>query len=167
MKHLSSIILIACMALATQNAAAGVHKAPDGTIPFETLVEMLATGAHWSEEALTDIGLDKLYSESYEEEFGVCSLFVYGKNATAQVSENWDVTLTPTGDHAYAIDVALATDNGTDLYFKEKADFDEFMGYAKQSSYYSSDEYYDAIGCSVIMGVEYVDGWYVISFHGD
>ena len=166
MKRLLSIILIAAMAFALQNVAAKAPRTTRGTIPFDKLVTLIAKQNHWQEKNLTKMGLKKLVKKSEQEEFGESVIFVYGKNAKASISHNWSVTLTSMGAHAYAIEVALTTDNGTSLYFKEKADHDAFMSCAKRSKYYSRDGDCQAIGGSTIENDEYVNGWYVISFHG-
>lgn len=165
MKYISSIIMIAVMALASQNVAAKCSKAASETIPFEQLVTMIATGSHWHENNLAEAGLNKLYRDSYEEEFGEAVIFVYGNNAKAEVSDAWDVKLSSEGPHAYAIEVKLTTDNGTALYFKDKADHDAFMDCLRQSSYYRQDEYDEIIGESLLEHDEYLNGWYVVKFH--
>lgn len=165
MKYVSSIMMVAFMAFTSMNMAAMSSNAASETIPFEQLVTMIATGSHWHESNLTEIGLERLYRDSYEEEFGEAVLFVYGINTKAEVVEDWVVQLSSEGPHAYAIEVKLTTDNGTALYFKEKADHDAFMDCVRQSSYYSQDEYDEIIGESLIEHDEYKNGWYVITFH--
>lgn len=165
MKRLFSIIIIAFIALASMDATAQSSKAEDSTIPFEELVNMIVTSAHWSENNLSEMGLTKIGSMSYEEEFGECSIFAYGKNVKGNISEDWQVELSADGAHAYAIVVQLTTDNGTSLYFKEKEDHDAFMSCIRQSSVYRQDEYDEMIGDTLIEHDEYLNGWYVIQFH--
>jgi hypothetical protein len=158
-------MMVAFMAFASQDVAAKSSKAAGETIPFDKLVTMIATGAHWSENNLTEIGLKKLCRDSYDEEFGEAVMFVYGNNVKAKMSKDWNVKLSSKGPHAYAIMVQLTTDNSTALYFKEKADHDAFMDCLRQSSYYSQGEYDEIIGECLIESDEYKNGWYVITFH--
>ena len=110
MKRLSSIIIIAIIALVSMNATAQSSTAEDCAIPYEELVNMIVTSAHWSENNLSEMGLTKIGSMSYEEEFGECSIFAYGKNVKGEITEDWQVELSADGAHAYAIVVQLTTD---------------------------------------------------------
>ena len=167
MKRLNLTILIAFVAFTTLVATARAPRASRGAIPFQQLVEMIATDAHWNTDNLEQIGLTRLVSEcEQDEECGDFHYFVYGKNVKAKTAQEWSVTLTPAGRHAFAIEVTLMTDNCTKLYFKEKADLDAFMSCARRASCYSRDEHTESIGLSLIESDEYIDGWYVISFHG-
>ncbi|MBR5102625.1 MAG: hypothetical protein IK092_05830 [Muribaculaceae bacterium] len=165
MKYLSSIILIAFMALMPQIVAAKSSKTEKASIPFDRLAEMIATNEHWVEANLIEIGLDKLISVTEEEEFGESSLFVYGKKVKAKLGEERQVKLKSKGKHAFAIRVSLDTDNGTNLYFKSKADHDAFMNCVRESNQYVHDGDYEAIGCSYLESDEFENGWYVVSFH--
>ena len=142
------------------------YEGAKSSIPFNKLVEMIATQSHWSAQNLSKIGLAKLvYKIEQDEEIGDFYYFVYGKNARVKSSKDWSVVLASKGRHAFAIEVALTTDNGTTLYFKEKADHDAFMSKVRQSSYYKSDEHTECLGGSLIESDEYKNGWYMISFH--
>ncbi|MBO7610361.1 MAG: hypothetical protein J6S96_09200 [Muribaculaceae bacterium] len=167
MKRLTLSILIALIASVSISVAAQCSQKSCGAIPFEKLVDMIATDAHWDCDNLVEIGLSQLVSETEDdEECGAFYYFVYGRNVEAKLSEDWSVTLTSEGPHAYAIEVVLMTDNGTKLYFKEKADHDAFMSCARESSHYDSTDVSEWIGLSLIESDEFIDGWYVISFHG-
>ena len=147
--------------------AAQSPKSTCTPIPFDQLVEMIATDAHWDQQNLTNIGLQQLFAETEEdEECGDFSFFVYGKNAKVSASDGWSVTLASTGRHSFAIEVTLMTDNGTKLYFKEKADHNTFMERFRKSSQYDRNEHSEWVGLSLLESDEEVDGWYVISFHG-
>lgn len=166
MKRLALTILIAVMALASQDVAAKTSKVAKGSIPFNKIVEMIATQSHWDRQSLSKIGLSKLvYKIEQDEESGDFYYYVYGKNVKVKSCKDWSVVLASKGRHAYAIEVALATDNGTTLYFKEKADHDAFMSKVRQSSYYRHDEHTECLGSSLIESDEYKNGWYMISFH--
>lgn len=167
MKRLYITLLIAIIAMVSQDVIAKRAKTSRSTIPFEKLVTMIATEAHWSEINLAKLGLNKLGKRTHREEFGECIIFIYGKNAKATISKNWNVTLKSTGPHAFAIEFAGTTDNGTVLYFKEKADYDAFMAYARKSKYYKRyEDGFESVGYSNIEGYEYHNGWHVIYFHG-
>ena len=158
---------MAIVTLTSMNLAAQSPKSTCDPIPFDQLVEMLATDAHWDQDNLTAIGLNEIFSDSFlDEECGEFSFFVYGKNVKVNAAEDWNLTLESNGCHAFAIEVTLMTDNGTRLYFKEKADHDAFMASVRESSHYSRNEYNEYIGLSLIESDEYVDDWYVISVHG-
>lgn len=167
MKRFLLLILIAIIAVPSINveAEAKSPRTKINSIPFEKLVTMIATGTHWKEKNIAKLGLKKLVKKTSKEEYGTDFWFVYGKNAKATAKKNWTVNLTSTGSHAFAIEVALTTDNGTSLYFKEKSDHDAFMSCARNSKYYSSEDDNDIIGSSIIVSDEYINGWYVISFH--
>ena len=166
MKRFTLLTLIAIMLVASMSVEAKRTKARSTRIPYEKLVTMIATEAHWSEKNVAKLGLRKLVKKTSKEEYGTDVWFIYGKNVKATTKKNWSANLTSTGSHAYAIEVALTTDNGTSLYFKEKADHDAFMSCARNSKYYNnSDGDYEYIGSSMIVSDEYIDGWYVISFH--
>ena len=147
--------------------AAQSPKSTCNPIPFDQLVEMIATDAHWDQQNLENIGLQQLFADTEEdEECGDFSIFVYGKNVKVSDAEDWNLTLDSSGCHAFAIEVTLTTDNGTKLYFKEKADHDAFMASVRESSHYSRNEYNESIGLSLIESDEHLNDWYVISFHG-
>ena len=158
--------MAAIVTLASVNVMAK-SKAKKEVVPFGQLVEMIANGEHWVESKLVEIGLTKLISEVDSEivEGADCNYFVYGKNVKIKKQDGWSVTLKSKRHHAVAIEVTLMTDNGTNLYFKDKADHDAFMDCVRKSSKYVHDGDYEAIGGSLIESDEYKDGWYVISFH--
>ena len=160
-------LLFMIVALASMSMAARTPRASRaGSVPHKLLVELISTGSHWDESNLTKCGFSKLVSlREVDEEAGEFSYFVYGKNAKAAITEGWHVALTPKGRHAFAIEVTLATDNDTKLYFREKADHDAFMARVRQSSKYVHEGDNEWIGSAYIQGDEYVDGGYVISFH--
>lgn len=165
MKRFLLLSLISLIAVSSLNVEAKSSKIENNKIPFEKLVTMIATEAHWKEKNIVKLGLKKLIKKTRKEEYGTDIWFVYGKNAKASTKKNWKVNLTSIGSHAFAIELALTTDNITYLYFKEKSDHDAFMSCARNSKYYSSEENYEIIGSSMIVGDEYINGWYVISFH--
>ena len=168
MKRFTLFTLIAIIALTSVNIDAKTRERKSSTIPFEKLVAMIATEAHWKEKNVAKLGLIKLIKKTSREEYGTDIWFIYGKNVKATANKKyWTANLTSTGSHAYALEVTLTTDNSTSLYFKEKADHDAFMSCARNSKYYdNSDEEYEYIGSSMISSDEYINGWYVISFHG-
>lgn len=166
MKRLISFTLIIIIALSSVNIDAKTKALRSSKIPFEKLVTMIATEAHWKERNVAKLGLKKLIKKTSREEYGTDIWFIYGKNVKATVKKSWTAGLTSTGSHAYAIEVALTTDNSTSLYFKEKADHDAFMSCARNSKYYdNSDGEHEYIGSAMISSEEYINGWYVISFH--
>lgn len=166
MKRFTLFTLIAIIALTSVNIDAKTKVRKSGNIPFEKLVAMIATEAHWKEKNVAKLGLKKLIKKTSREEYGVDTWFIYGNNVKATAKKYWTANLTSTGSHAYAIEVALTTDNSTSLYFKEKADHDAFMSCARNSEYYdNSDGENEYIGSAMISSDEYINGWYVISFH--
>jgi hypothetical protein len=169
MKRLSSIITIALIVLVTLGAAAKTPKAEDCAIPFDKLVNVIASSGHWSEENLSAIGLAKVVSRTAQEEFGESTTYVYGQNVKCRITEDWEVNLSAKGLHAFAIVVTLMTDNSTELYFMEKADHDAFMECVRQSSEYRQDEgseyNEEFLGENYIQSDEYRNGWYVVTFH--
>ena len=168
MKRFTLFTLIAIMALTSVNINAKTPAVKSSKIPFEKIVKMIATSAHWKENNVAKLGLKKLIRKTSKEEYGRDIWFIYGKNVKATTKQNWKANLTSTGSHAYAIELTLTTDNGTSLYFKEKADHDAFMSCARKSKYYhNSNESCESIGSAMFASDEYVDGWYVISFHND
>ena len=165
MKKLTFSIMIALMALTALNANARMPRQERGVL-YTKLINLLATSGQWDEQNLTDIGLKTLFSETEEdEECGTFFFFIHGKNTKVNASEGWNVTLEATGSHAIAIQVTLMTDNETKLYFKEKADHDAFMAYVKKSKHYNNNGL-PYIGLSLIEKDEFVNDWYVITFHG-
>lgn len=166
MKRLLLFALIAIVSLTSITVDGKRRVVKNKTIPFEKLVDVIATEAHWKEGNLVKLGLRKLVKKTSREEYGTDIWYIYGKNTKATAKKNWQANLTSTGSHAYAIEVALTTDNGTSLYFKDKADHDAFMSCARNSQHYVKDGDYESLGFSVIEADEYVDGWYVITFHG-
>ncbi len=167
MKRFTLFTLIAIMALTSINLDAKTKAPKSSNIPFEKLVAMIATEAHWKEKNIAKLGLKRLIKKTSREEYGTDIWFIYGNNVKATANKHWTANLTSTGSHAYAIELALTTDNSTSLYFKEKADHDAFMSCARNSKYYdNSDGDYEYIGSSMISSDEYINGWYVISFHG-
>ena len=199
MKRIALPLLIALVALTSVNCVAEKSKttatetssseqmaAPAEDIPFDKLLSMIEEADHFDEANLVDLGLDQLISEEYnfndDDEEGleggvegdVSSMiyFVYGKNATATQVEGehgLELRLKSTGPHAYGIEVHLDTDNGTKLYFKEKADHDTFLECLRKSSKYSTNEHpggvTEYIGNGLLENDEFVDGWYVLDFH--
>lgn len=167
MRRIAIILSIAIMAVTSLNIAARAEQTSQKAIQFEKLVEMLANDAHWDNQNLINIGLQELIFETVEdEEAGDFYYFVYGTNVTAQHNEDYGVNLTETGPHAFAIEITLMTDNGTNLYFKQKGDHDEFLRCVRQSSSYVNNNGLEYIGISLIESDEFVNDWYVISFHG-
>ncbi len=164
MKHLRHILIAIALVIASLSTASRASE----TEPVATsqLVAMMAELGHWSENNLADMGLTKLVAETEEdEECGEFSHFVYGKNVKIKTQEGWTVTLEPTGEHACAVEVTLATDNFTKLYFKEKDDHDAFMMSAKQFNKASGSPYDDQLGPNLVESEGYIDGWYVITLH--
>ncbi len=166
MKRLVTILLIIVVALATQDVDAKRVKRRSHADPLAKLVEMIAAGNHWSQPNLAKLGLTKLISKVEQEEFGESEFFVYGKNATATVSDDGTTVLTSTGPNAYAIEVVLTTDNGTAVYFKEKADHDKFMNYVRKSRRYKNHGTHIELGSHIIENDDVKDGWYVVTLHG-
>ena len=155
------------MALTSLNVVASTPQATQNNIQFEELVEMIATDAQWFEQNLSNIGLQEVVNETEEdEECGTFYYFIYGQNVNVQTSEEGNVCLTATGPHAVAIEVTLMTDNGTNLYFREKGDHDEFLRCMRQSRTYVNNDGQEYIGISLIESDEFVNDWYVISIHG-
>lgn len=169
MKRITFLALIAIITLASINVDGKTRKVKsnNSSISYEKLVSTLAKGRHWNEKNLVKLGLKKLLKKTSKEEYGTEEWFIYGKNTTATANNDWTANLTSTGAHAFAIEVTLTTDNGTSLYFKEKADHDAFMSCARNSKYYEHNDESENIGCSFIQSYEYVNGWYVISIHVD
>lgn len=166
MKRFTLLTLIAVIAIASINLEAKTAKAKSSSIPFEKLVTMIAKGNHWNEKNIVTLGLKRLIKKTSKAEYGRDVWYIYGKNTEATQKKYWTANLTSTGSHAFAIEVTLTTDNGTALYFKEKADHDAFMSCARNSKYYSREnDDYESIGSSIIESDEYIDGWYVITFH--
>lgn len=165
MKRLTTILLILVVALATQDVDAKRLKRRSHD-PLTKLVEMIAAGNHWSQTNLAKMGLTKLFSEVQQEEYGESELFVYGKNATATIADDGTTILTATGANAFAIEVVLTTDNGTAVYFKEKADHDRFMALVRKSRHYKRYDQYEALGTHTIENDGIQNDWYVITFHG-
>lgn len=166
MKRFTLLTIIAIMILASMNVEAKRSKAKSISIPYEKLVTMIAKETHWNEKNVARLGLKRLVKKIEREEYGTGTWFIYGNNVNAKANKNWTANLTSTGAHAFAIEVGLTTDNGTSLYFKEKADHDAFMSCARNSKFYERGEGYENIGYSTIESDEYINGWYVISFHG-
>lgn len=170
MKRLTLTLLIAIMALTSTNVEGKSPQTSTGSVPFDKLARMLATGAQWKESNLSKMGLKKLAKRYERTEYGSDIIYVYGRNAKANITKNWNVKLTATGPHAFAVEFAGATDNSTSIYFKEKADHDAFLIYAKKHGYYKQERMCGIvekrIGGEMIEGDGYFNGWYVISFHG-
>ncbi len=169
MKRIILLALVAIIAVASINVDGKTRKARsnNNSISYEKLVTMLAKGTHWNEKNLVNLGLNKVFKKTYKVEYGTEKWFLYGKNITAISNNDWTANLTSTGAHAFALEVMVTTDNGTSLYFKEKADHDAFMSCAKKSKYYEHNDENEYIGFSLIQSDEYVNGWYVISLHLD
>ena len=198
MKRIALSLLIAFVALTSvncvaekskataENAAAEQASVTAENIPFEKLLNLIETAGHFDESNLVDLGLDQLISEEYsfsdDDEEGlegavegdVSSMlyYVYAKNATAtQVEGEYgqELRLTSTGPHSYGFEIHLDTDNGTKLYFKEKADHDTFLECLRKSSKYSTYKHpggvTEYIGEGLLENDEYVNGWYVLDFH--
>ena len=197
MKRITFSLLIALVALASMNCVAKKSKATVAEtpaaeqatsaaeeIPFEKLVDLIATSGHFDENKLVEeLGLKQListeYSFAYEGlegavEGDVSSMyyFVYAQNATAKLVEGEygdELRLTSTGPHAYGIEVHLDTDNGTKLYFKEKADHDAFLQCLRKSSKYSTFEHSggvnEYIGEGLLQDEEFLNDWYILDFH--
>jgi hypothetical protein len=200
MKRITFSLLIALVALASMNCVAKKSKATVAEtpaaeqatsaaeeIPFEKLVDLIATSGHFDENKLVEeLGLKQLISteESFADEGDeglegavegdVSSMyyFVYAQNATAKLVEGEygdELRLTSTGPHAYGIEVHLDTDNGTKLYFKEKADHDAFLQCLRKSSKYSTFEHSggvnEYIGEGLLQDEEFLNDWYILDFH--
>lgn len=194
MKRVSLTLLIALLALASLNCVAEKSKATaevtttekssgsTESIPFDKLLDLIATANHFEENNLLNLGLKQLIStdisfddeleEGVEGDVGSMHYFVYAQNATAtQVEGEYgdELRLTSTGPHAYGIEVHLDTDNGTKLYFKEKDDHDAFIKCLRNSDDYSTYEHSSGvneyIGNGLLEKDEYVNGWYVLDFH--
>ena len=60
MKRLTLFTLIAIFALVSVNADAKNKRVKRNVIPFEKLVAMIATEAHWNENNVAKLGLRKL-----------------------------------------------------------------------------------------------------------
>ena len=163
-------VLVLALGLTAINMQAQSPKAPS-TVLYEKLVALIPNCEHWEADNLTKIGLTELVTDIREgdpdNDWDEGSwYFVYGKNAKVASRNNYNVTLESTGSHAFAIEVLLTTDNRTVLYFKEKADYDEFLSIVRKSREYSSrgDGYQEIGNCSInCEGL--TDGWYVISLH--
>ena len=163
MKRLYITLLIAVIAMVSQDVIAKRAKTSRSTIPFEKLVTMIATGEIEKENALSIIGLKIISKSILKTEYGRDISFVYGRNIKA-TKHNWPY-ISSIGPHAFAVEYWGNTDSGTEIYYKEKADHDTFWTYARKSKYYS-DAYGDIlIGYALIISDEYRNGWYIISVH--
>ena len=163
-------VLVLALGLTAINMQAASPKAPT-TVLFEKLVALIPTCEHWEENNLAEIGLTELFKEIREadedndKDEGLW-YFVYGVNAKVISHDYYNAVLENTGSHAFAIEVFLANDNRTVLYFKEKADYDEFLSIVRKSREYSSrSDGYQEIGSCSINCEGLTDGWYVISLH--
>lgn len=178
MKRLLLLVMIGLIGLTVVNVEAKTRRVKRKAnvasnviknVPIVDLVDVIATGSHWKERNLAKLGLKKLAKKTMREEYGTSVLYVYGNNAQATVDSNWETTVTATGANAYAIELALTTDNSTTVYIKDEADYEAFMSCMKQSGYYNdSDENFILLGQSSIVSDECNDdGWHVITFHAD
>lgn len=163
------MVLIAALGLAATNMWAVSPKTPT-TVFLENLVELIPTCGHWETDNLAKIGLTELIivveENDVDNEWDEGAWYiVYGNNAKVASRNNYYVTLESTGSHAFAIEVLLTTDNRTTLYFKEKADYDEFLAIAKKSGEYTKEGDYQSLGNCSLDCEGLVDGWYVIRLH--
>ena len=196
MNRITFSLFIALVALTSVNCVAEKSKttAKDAVveqtsceIPFEKLVDLIATSGHFDENKLVEeLGLEQLISTEYsfadegdeglegavEGDVSSMIYFVYAQNATAKQVEGEygdELRLTSVGPHAYGIEVHLDTDNGTKLYFKEKAEHDAFLQCMRKSSEYSTHEHpggvNEYIGQGLLQGDEFANDWYILDFH--
>lgn len=133
---------------------------------MEQLVALISSQSHWDEANLSAIGLNCLVSETEEdEEAGVFTYFIYGRNVRVAEKDGWTVALAATGEHAFAIEVTLMTDNGTRLFFADEADALEFLRCARNSADYELFGSNESLGTSLLEGYKHEGDWWVIDFH--
>ena len=107
-----------------------------------------------NKKLLEKYGLKKLHYAEEQEGMFLCSVYVYGRNASIKVKSMWEYNFTPTGPHAIVITQDLTNDNWENVYFSDKSDRDKFYAdyMAHKKDYPSS-----------FKGKE--KEWYYVSFH--
>lgn len=167
MKCLSFFLLsLIAIVSASAQTVTSEPETTDDALPIEQLVALISSQSHWEETNLSAIGLNCLVSETDEdEEAGVFTYFVYGLNTRVAEKDGWTVALEATGEHAFAIEVTLMTDNGTRLFFAEEADALEFLRCARSSAGYELFGENEILGTSLLEGYKHEGDWWVLDLH--